>query len=324
MGFAKRKYYVDESFFEKIDSPIKAQILGMIYADGCIIHNEVKKNYVFCISLKEDDKKYIEFIKEEIKYEGPLHYKLKTGNRQNQWMLSICSKKIYYDLVNIGLTPRKSLTVEFPNFNQVQETFLPNFILGYFEGDGCIYIQQRKDRPNCIKSEIIICGTKKFLSFIRNYIQDKFNIYSAIKQHGKIDILTISGIENSYNFLNWLYSGHKEKFNFIMERKYNKFLQLKNYYEKTEERHVEKIKILKERMKIVSKNNYVEKWLQNKEGTIYHVKGLKPFGEEYNLSEIGLNSLFSDKSYGRDRYKGWRRYNYDQNNPPENYIEKFY
>ncbi|MFH1673727.1 MAG: LAGLIDADG family homing endonuclease [Pseudomonadota bacterium] len=49
----------------------------------------------------------------------------------------ITSERIYNDLVNLGLTPDKSLSVNFPN---VPKGYIRHFIRGCWDGDGSVYI----------------------------------------------------------------------------------------------------------------------------------------------------------------------------------------
>ena len=56
----QRKYNIDETFFDVIDTEEKAYFLGLLYADGC---NATNRNAVI-LSLKEDDKEILEKIKQ--------------------------------------------------------------------------------------------------------------------------------------------------------------------------------------------------------------------------------------------------------------------
>ena len=48
-------------------------------------------------------------------------------------------------LISYGCTPRKSLTLKFPDFNIFKSQSLINhFIRGYFDGDGSVFISNEK------------------------------------------------------------------------------------------------------------------------------------------------------------------------------------
>lgn len=49
---------------------------------------------------------------------------------------------MFYDLCNLGCIPQKSLTLTFPTC--LPENLMASFILGYFDGDGCVWNGKRK------------------------------------------------------------------------------------------------------------------------------------------------------------------------------------
>ena len=53
---------IDDTFFEKINTFEKAQILGMIYADGCL-YSRSENSHVLSISLQYSDIQYLEQVK---------------------------------------------------------------------------------------------------------------------------------------------------------------------------------------------------------------------------------------------------------------------
>ncbi len=81
-------------------------------------------------------------------------------------------------LIELGMTPRKSLTIKFP---KTPNHLLCHFIRGYFNGDGCADFRQRvrKDRKNKVYSSIMFmltCGSKEFLSSTREILKSTLNI----------------------------------------------------------------------------------------------------------------------------------------------------
>ena len=65
----RRKFSLNESYFETIDSEEKAYWLGFILADGCL------KGHQFCLCLSECDKYILEEFNKCIEYSGGV----KTG-----------------------------------------------------------------------------------------------------------------------------------------------------------------------------------------------------------------------------------------------------
>ena len=66
-----RKYKLNEHYFDVIDTPNKAYILGLLHADGC---NMMNKSTI-CIGLQESDKDLLERIRLEIGSEKPIVFK---------------------------------------------------------------------------------------------------------------------------------------------------------------------------------------------------------------------------------------------------------
>ena len=70
IGNNKRKYSLNEHYFDDINTPNKAYILGFFYADGCNIMNKS----TVAMSLEEKDKEILEKIRLEIDSERKLEF----------------------------------------------------------------------------------------------------------------------------------------------------------------------------------------------------------------------------------------------------------
>jgi hypothetical protein len=96
VGGRKRKYNVDDNFFEKIDNEYNAYILGFIYADGCILERNQ-----FSITVKRDDEYILEKINICMKSNFPIvRYSSKYDENHkatDKSSLRITSKKIIED-----------------------------------------------------------------------------------------------------------------------------------------------------------------------------------------------------------------------------------
>ena len=66
----RRKYTVDDSFFDVIDTQNKAYILGLLYADGC----NYEDNNLIKIDLVQEDQDPLLKVKEAMKFSGDLKY----------------------------------------------------------------------------------------------------------------------------------------------------------------------------------------------------------------------------------------------------------
>lgn len=195
-----RKYHINQNYF-KTWSHNMAYILGLWYADGCIYSDKM-----FDITLHARDKYILKRIAEQLEYEGPI---IDYVDRQAARINFSCVV-IYNDIVALGGTERKSLTVDFP---EVPIEYLPDFIRGYFDGDGCATLIKGK-RINTS----FTCGSKRFL----NKLHKLLKIYAGV-EGGSYDIYSKSlkfGKKDSLKIGNYIYKNNPELF---LLRKREKF-----------------------------------------------------------------------------------------------------
>lgn len=135
------------SYFHKIDSEEKAYWLGFILGDGCLYRN----GYTVGINLKDSDDKHLLKFAKAIRWKGNLYY----YKPQKTVLLGISSKEMHADLMNLGLTPAKSLTAKWP---KVPKKYECHVLRGLFDADGCIQ-SYSKGRYACFS----LVGTKNIL-----------------------------------------------------------------------------------------------------------------------------------------------------------------
>lgn len=216
-----QRYNRNSHYFDCIDTSNKAYILGMIYADGC---NYTNHNSL-TIALQERDKEILEQIRKELEYEGSLRFNSlhdKNKKHMNQWVLNINDEYMSKQLEKLGVINHKSLLITFPNY--LNEDLLPHFVRGYFDGDGNIYYDFKRN-----KCQTQTVGTRNFCSVLSN-ILSTFNCKNNIKHpkqcHENTVVIQTSGNKSSYKFLSWMY----EKADMRLERKYNQYLLFKEKY----------------------------------------------------------------------------------------------
>lgn len=220
----RRKYSLNQSFFKIIDTPNKAYFLGLLCADGYISGNKNKSSIT--INLQEKDKEILEKFKIELETDTNLFFK-NYSNRgwSNQYSLSVTSKEMINDLIKLGCTPRKSLTLKFPTSEQVPPDLIRHFIRGYFDGDGgiCFCNGQGKRTPQV---SIGIACSHNFALTLKDLLKEKLNWDFFIIQNDKISSLRIGGRNKVFTFLKWLY----ENCDMFLERKKNKYIELQNFF----------------------------------------------------------------------------------------------
>lgn len=346
---AAQEHSLNKNYFKEINTINKAQVLGMIYADGCLLERKGITR-ILSISLREPDEDYLEFIKKEIEYTGNLSDRISQYNSKI-YTLRIASVELFNDMVNLGLTPRKSLTIDFPRKDKVPTHLHSHFIRGYMEGDGsvCHYFSKKKGRGRFLSGTVNFCGTIQFLEKLKEIIWKNLNINCVLSQKKSLKernvnchSLTISGNLYVLKFLEWVYRDA----NFVMPRKYKKYLELKENWEYKESIKDRLKEEFREKMSKITKGHlvseetkekcragnliysqlhrYKEVWIQNKEGIIYHVRGVKYFCKEFNLPYTYFCRAINPNNTKNNSCHGWRLYNYNLECPPENYIKKFY
>ena len=111
-----------------------AYTLGYIFADGSLQNSPQFRGKYF--SVTSTDRATIEKLK---KWMASSHTvasrKSPHVNGKPLYLLRVGNTPLYHALEKRGLYPNKSLTVRFP---KVPQKMLKFFILGYFDGDGCI------------------------------------------------------------------------------------------------------------------------------------------------------------------------------------------
>lgn len=125
----ERAKSVDETYFDKIDNPKKAWILGFLAADGSISKN---RNLIK-LGLSSVDKEILEKIKKEIKIErGILDTETNQGFKISELDWSNANHK--KQLAKFGIVPNKTYkSMQVPNLPLDLQIA---FIQGYFDGDG--------------------------------------------------------------------------------------------------------------------------------------------------------------------------------------------
>lgn len=216
-----QKYSINENYFNTIDTSDKAYFLGFLYADGWIAKNG------FGIKLQEEDSYILEKMKKYMKSDHKLHYRIsKILKRKNTYSFIVTSAKLRQALIKLGCEERKSLILKFPTEEQVPKEFLPHFIRGYFDGDGCVSIEKR----GISYCNINICVSEDFGQKLSLFCKSELGVKSPTlhkRENTKIHILHFGGRFQTLKFLNWIYSSD---ITFLyLYRKYERYLSIKNF-----------------------------------------------------------------------------------------------
>lgn len=207
-------YNINQHFFDEIDTPVKAYILGLLYTDGN--RNKRKGHYQVVLKLQDRDVDILYKIKEEMEYERPLKFieeSKNNPNSKNQYALIIDNKQIATSLEKWGIIPNKTKTLVFPNF--LPKELIPHFIRGCWDGDGTISHNLKEQRAGFI-------GTYAMCSKIREIAQDELGVHFSITKTKSLTMdnlytISIKGRKQLKKFLDYLYKDSSIYF----DRKYS-------------------------------------------------------------------------------------------------------
>ena len=207
----RKKYTINERYFDEIDTPHKAYFLGLLFADG----NCSKNGHVIQISLQERDKYILDIFNKEIESNRELKYRelsKNNPNHQNQYLLAISNKHMWESLNKLGMIPNKSLQLCFPEL--LPEKYYKDFIRGYFDGDG--HIAKKWEHK---KVEIV--SNINFCEYIQNYLKSTLDIdsklYFGVDKNKPTRIFTVTRKRSLKIFLEWIY----DNADIYFVRKYN-------------------------------------------------------------------------------------------------------
>jgi len=207
LGLKFKKHTVNEKFFDKLNEN-SVYLLGYIYADGNICWNPKKGYQALTITAAAKDKEHLKNMRTLMSSTKPLLYSSKT----NSYRLIVNNKKICQRLMQLGVTPRKSLTVKFPN--NIPSNLINHFIRGIIDGDGNVRYVNRKRSPYF---EITIAsGSQKFCQGLVNSINQNFGIKTNIRKAKENTFILQYSCSKGEKLANFIYSNS----NIFLDRKY--------------------------------------------------------------------------------------------------------
>lgn len=188
--FRGKKFSVDDGFFD-VMSDEQYWALGLYASDGSV-HN----NQIYISQSGDDGLRRVLFLRSLLKSEYPIRSaEPKIG--KTAYSLIFSSKKIVSIFEEYGIVENKTKIFTLPD---IPERFLPAFISGYVEGDGCITI------INASHSKILMAsfvGTKEFVEECSKRIPIK----GKIRKHSMSDICEIRWYsKHAVQFCEWMYS----------------------------------------------------------------------------------------------------------------------
>ena len=233
------RYTANYDFFELIDTEEKAYWLGFIAADGTLNNKCSLK-----IALAETDTEHLNKFNQSLESNYPIRCYERGPN--NKWKINaqptveVCltSQKMFDDLIDKGITRRKTHTIKFPLEEKLPKHLRVHYIRGVFDGDGTITSSPRvkyskgkrignyKNLSGTLKRDYLfsIVGNDSHIKGIQNTIIEEVGLNKTklinMKHHPENIVCLCYGGNNSVNKIgDWLY----QNATVYLDRKLNRF-----------------------------------------------------------------------------------------------------
>jgi len=131
---------------------------------------------------------------------------------------------MFSDLLMLGLQPNKSLIMELPN---IPKNYFNFFLRGYFDGDGCVNIYQRKDVNSKVIQVIFVSGSNKFLYGLSKILTDILDLRTkTINKIGSVFKISYKARE-AVKLLSFIYENLD--LTPYLRYKYDRYMEYLNY-----------------------------------------------------------------------------------------------
>ena len=218
IGLSKSERRFNCKKFDIIDTEEKAYWLGFLMADGNISSDlrKVELGLQACdVAHLHKFNRFMECEDNNVHY----HPKITESKVFDGYRWSMTSEHLCTILNSYGCTPKKSLTLKFPDLKVFKDpSLVQHFIRGYWDGDGCLCFTYKTHG-------IDVLGTKEFLEVLKKYLPLEANIILHKNQTYTIKAFK----ENAYKIANYLYKDASV----YLDRKYNKYLDFCRAYEES-------------------------------------------------------------------------------------------
>lgn len=224
LSYSCRKYHINETVFDKVDTEEKAYWLGFLFSDG---YNNEHKHQV-SLRLQEQDTEVLEKFKVFLNTDKPIYkfYRITAVNHKHCVYSELNINSIYLStqLAYLGCVQAKSLIVEFPMY--LPKSLRAPFIRGYFDGNGCVTITDRRDRRKAygksMRWQLTFVSNPNFINQLASILAEELSITIPkiqVRENNKSACLHFSGKEKVSKILEYMYKDATV----YLERKYKKY-----------------------------------------------------------------------------------------------------
>lgn len=226
-----RIHSLNDDYFSSIDCHKKAYWLGWLMSDGTVSGPEQRGKFVR-IGLQDSDKFILEELKKDIGSSANIRPQIQSinGKKFPQNILTVCSAKMHSDLAKYGVVLAKSKINSCPQ--NIPDEFISSFILGEFEGDGCIYLTKHGGGKFSIWDNQCVC------SFVQKWISQKLGRKIgkvSKKKDANVYYFEVAKYQDILDIYRLIYLS--KGFDFCLKRKQAKFEEL---FKKWDAKQIEK------------------------------------------------------------------------------------
>lgn len=193
----------DQNYFEQIDNPHKAYLLGFITADGAIVNN------ILSIEVHDKDIEVLEYAKEQINPKATIT----KCKRRSTSKICFAAKKIGKDLAKYGVVQNKSKTIKKVPTDLIPQKYLKYYFRGLIDGDGCILKNGRVS---------IYSGSKEYIEDVQKILIKELNLSPTSIYHGTTYFCAWSSKKDREKIYHYLYKDLNSCFYY--KRKYDNLL----------------------------------------------------------------------------------------------------
>jgi predicted DNA-binding protein YlxM (UPF0122 family) len=214
--FQKIRY--NENFFKKW-SVSMAYVLGLIFTDGNLHIRKDRSGYELGIlsfgqKYKELVEKFLDLMDCNATIRFRKRQELNNTIQGELYWFSIGNNELANDLLRLGVTPNKSLDMEFP---KIPDRYFRHFVRGLFDGDGSVYLDRK-----CLRVKLL-SGSKNFIielniAMVRNGFPKRKIDYSGTITDQKAFYICYSASKIVKEFYDFIYNGVASKIYYSRKR----------------------------------------------------------------------------------------------------------
>jgi hypothetical protein len=216
-------------------TPESVYILGLIYADGSI-RNGIKSKYCINVTLIKKDMEKLLLVFNTTGDWSVKEYKKLNPNHSDIISVTTFNKDLFNFLVEYGYYNKSSTDTPDKLLDLIPSNLKYQWMRGYFEGDGCIMVNQKNNAINM--SLNIASHYNQNWGFMENMF-DELNIKCRIQRNlapkdssrGSNSYVILTKILSVIIFCDYIYEGY-ETDKIGIHRKWERYQKIKTFYNK--------------------------------------------------------------------------------------------